>query len=75
MSPLVRIIFFVGIGFIILGCVLYLAERLGLSLGQLPGDFRIQRGNLTCFFPLATTILLSVVLTILINLVIRYFRK
>ena len=75
MSPLVRIIFLVGIGFIILGCVLYLAERLGLSLGQLPGDFRIQRGNLTCFFPLATTILLSVVLTILINLVIRYFRK
>ena len=55
--------------------VIFLVERLGVPVGRLPGDIRIQRGNLTCFFPLATTILLSIVLTVLLNLIIRLFKK
>jgi hypothetical protein len=75
MSPLVRIFFLLGLVFLVIGGVIFLVERLGVPLGRLPGDIRIQRGNLTCFFPLATTILLSVVLTVLLNLIVRFFKK
>jgi hypothetical protein len=75
MSPLVRIFLLLGLIFLVIGGVIFLVERLGVPLGRLPGDIRIQRGNLTCFFPLATTILLSVVLTVLLNLIIRLFKK
>lgn len=39
-----------------------------LGLGRLPGDITIRRGNFTFFFPLATSILLSIILTILVSL-------
>ena len=38
----------------------------GLGLGRLPGDFVYRRGSFTCFFPLATSILLSIVLSLLL---------
>ena len=37
----------------------------GVPLGRLPGDFTVRRGSVTFYFPLATSILLSVVLTLL----------
>ncbi len=75
MSPFVRIFFLLGLLFLLIAGVIYLTERFGIPLGRLPGDIRIQRGNLTCFFPLATTIILSIVLTILMNLIVRLFKK
>jgi hypothetical protein len=75
MSPLVRIFLLLGLGFLVIGGLIYIVERLGIPVGRLPGDIRLQRGNLTCFFPLATTILLSLVLTVLLNLIIRLFKK
>jgi hypothetical protein len=39
--------------------------QMGLPLGRLPGDIRIQRGNSTFYFPLVTCIVVSVVLTLL----------
>ena len=75
MSPFIRIFFFLGLIFLVIAGVFYLVERFGIPLGRLPGDIRIQRGNLTCFFPLATTILLSIGLTILLNLILRLFKK
>jgi hypothetical protein len=75
MSPLVRIFLLLGLLFLVIAGVVFLVERFGIPLGRLPGDIRIQRGNLTCFFPLATTILLSIVLTVLLNLITRLFKK
>ena len=43
----------------------------GVPLGRLPGDIVIRRGNFTLYFPLATGILVSVVLTILLALIRR----
>ena len=42
-----------------------------LELGRLPGDIYIQRRNFTFFFPLTTSILLSVVLSLLLSLFFR----
>jgi hypothetical protein len=59
----------------VIGVVVYFAGRFGLNLGHLPGDFRIERGNFTCIFPLTTMILLSIILSIGLNLLIRFLNK
>jgi hypothetical protein len=41
---------------------------LGLPLGRLPGDFAIRRGNVSFYFPLASSILVSILLTLLFAL-------
>ena len=41
---------------------------LGLPIGRLPGDFSIRRGNFSFYFPLATSILVSLVLTLIMML-------
>jgi hypothetical protein len=41
---------------------------LGLPIGRLPGDFTIRRGNFTFYFPLATSIIASIVLTVILML-------
>ena len=75
MTPLVRIFLLLGVAFLVIGGLIYLFNRLGLPLGRLPGDIRLARGNLTCLFPLGTSILLSLLLTILLNIVLRFFNK
>lgn len=49
------------------GLVLVFADRLPW-LGRLPGDIRVERGNWRFYFPIATSLLISVVLTLLLNL-------
>ena len=44
---------------------------LGLPIGRLPGDFTIRRGNFTFYFPLASSIIASVVLTLVMMLMGR----
>ena len=48
------------------GLVVLLAGRLGL--GRLPADILIQRENVTFYFPLATMLIVSIILTIIVNL-------
>ena len=59
----------VGLLLVILGVVLTLVEH--LPLGHLPGDIVIRRGNWTVYVPIATSLLLSVVLTLILNLLFR----
>ena len=59
----------------VVGGLVYLAGRLDLPLGKLPGDIRIQRENFTCMFPLVSSILISLLLTVVLNLVIRFLNK
>jgi len=56
---------------IVLGLVIAAAGALialGLPLGRLPGDFSFRRGNFSFYFPLATSILASIILTLLLML-------
>jgi hypothetical protein len=48
------------------GLVVLLAGRLGL--GRLPGDIFIQRENVSFYFPIATMLIVSIILTIIVNL-------
>jgi hypothetical protein len=72
-TDLGRILMLVGGSIFVLGLVLLLAGRIP-GLGQLPGDIRIQRDNFTLYAPLGTMLLLSVLLTVLINLIARFWR-
>ena len=59
---------------IVLGLIIAavgLLITLGLPIGRLPGDFTIRRGNFTFYFPLATSIVASIVLTLLFMLFTR----
>ena len=62
-----------GITILILGGVLLLVGR--TNLGRLPGDITWTSGNFTCIAPLATMLLLSVLLTIIVNVVMRLFNR
>ncbi len=57
----------VGLGIAALGLVV----MLGVPLGRLPGDFYVKRGSFSFYFPLAT----SIVVSILITLVLAFFRR
>lgn len=70
-----RWVFVAGIGVMILGGVLWLVGRFGLPLGRLPGDIFIQRDGFSFYFPLTTMILISLVLTIVANLIGRFFNR
>ena len=59
-----RILVFVGLAIAGLG----LAVMLGVPLFRLPGDMYVKRGNFSFYFPLATSIVLSVLLTLLLAL-------
>lgn len=72
MGILGRALLGTGILIAVVGFLLILAEKLpGLPLGRLPGDIRIERGNFHFYFPLATSVLVSLVLSFFFWLVRR----
>ncbi len=74
-STLGKWIVIVGLGLTLVGGVVWLVGKTGLPLGRLPGDIRIERGGFSFYFPLATSILVSIGLTILINVLARLFKR
>ena len=75
MLSLARVLVILGLILLVVGGLVYLADRIGLPLGRLPGDIRIQGNNFTCFFPLVTSIILSILLTIILNIIVRFLNK
>ena len=66
-----KLLLLVGLILVVLGGFLTLAPKLPGKLGRLPGDIMIKRESFTFYFPLATSILLSVVLTLVVWLLRR----
>ncbi len=73
LDDLGRMLVFLGGTLLVVGLLLILVGRLP-GLGRLPGDIVIERDNWTLYMPLGTMILLSVLLTVLLNLVARLWR-
>ena len=59
----------IGLG--VLAVLVGIAVQLGLPLGRLPGDIKVTRGNFTFYSPLLTCLVLSIVGTVLLNLLFR----
>jgi Protein of unknown function (DUF2905) len=69
-----RLLLVLGIALVLMGGIILLLGRTGLPLGRLPGDFVYRGKNTTFYFPLATSILLSVVLSLIVFLISRLKR-
>jgi len=74
MSDLGKALMGLGILLVIVGGVLLLAGRIGLPLGRLPGDMAYRGRNFSVYFPLATCIVLSIVLSLVFYLLSRFHK-
>lgn len=66
-----KLIIVSGILLIVIGAIVIVLDRLGVHIGKLPGDIVYRKGNTTFYFPIVTSVLLS----ILLSLIIWVFRK
>ena len=64
-----------GIALFFLGGGIYFAAKFGIPLGRLPGDIRIEREGFSFYFPLTSSIIISILLTIFLNLIARFWKK
>jgi hypothetical protein len=69
-SGIGKMLVIAGIGFIVVGGILWLGGKIP-GIGQLPGDIVIKRENFTFYFPVATCIILS----LLLSLILALFRR
>jgi Protein of unknown function (DUF2905) len=70
-----RIFLIIGAVFLVIGGLLYFAGRLNLPLGKLPGDFTFQGKGYTCFIPVATFLILSILLSIILTIVTNFLGR
>jgi len=67
MQDLGRLLIIFGAAALLVGLLLVLAPRIPW-IGRLPGDFLVRRGPFTFYFPLVTCVVVSVILTLILNL-------
>ncbi len=65
-----KMLMWVGAGLFLLGLIIFLLGK-APGLGRLPGNIIIQREHLTVFIPLGTMLLISVLLTVVLNVIAR----
>jgi Protein of unknown function (DUF2905) len=75
LSQIGRWVVMAGLALAAIGGLIWLAGRVGLPLGRLPGDIRIQRDGFSCFIPLASSILISILLTVVLNVIVRLINR
>lgn len=66
MGSIGKVLVTLGVALVVVGLLVWGAERLGL--GKLPGDLVFKGERATVYFPLVTSIVVSIVLTVLLNL-------
>ena len=69
-----RLLLILGVALVLIGGIIILLGRTGLPLGRLPGDLLYRGKNTTFYFPLATSIALSVLLSAILFLISRFKR-
>jgi len=75
LSLLARIAAIFGLVLLMIAGVLFLLDRLDLPLGNLPGDIKIKRGNFTCAVPIVSSLIISFLLTVVLNLLLYFLKK
>ena len=66
-----KALIFVGLVLVVLGVILTYGSKIPFPLGRLPGDILIRRGNFTFAFPIVTSLIISFLLTLMLNLFFR----
>jgi len=66
MGEIGKILITIGSLILFIGFILIGADRLGIHLGRLPGDIIYRKGNTTIYFPIVTSILISILLSVIL---------
>ncbi|MCO4845511.1 MAG: DUF2905 domain-containing protein [Sulfurovum sp.] len=74
MAEIGKSIIFIGIVIIIIGVILLFSDKLPFNLGKLPGDISYKKENFSFYFPITTSIIISIVLSFLFYLFSRFFK-
>jgi len=74
MNELGKMLLGLGLLLVVIGALVLLAARTGLPLGRLPGDFSYKGKNVSFYFPLGTSILISIVLSVILYFLSRFRR-
>ncbi len=74
MENLGKVVVGIGVTVVIIGLALWLlGDRLSW-FGRLPGDIRLERSGFSCFFPITTMIIVSLLLSLLLSLLNRFLK-
>jgi len=73
-TDIAKLLILLGVAFLLAGIVLLLLGRLNVPLGRLPGDLLYRGKNTTFYFPLASCILVSVLLTLILYVIGKWRR-
>lgn len=71
---LAKILIILGLVLVAAGFLIFIAGKVPY-IGKLPGDIVVKKPGFTFYFPIATFLLLSLILTIIFNIVIRLWRR
>lgn len=74
LGHIAKILIFVGIAIAVLGGILFLLAKVPF-IGKLPGDIVIKKENFTFYFPLATSIVASIILSIIATIIFKFISK
>jgi len=74
MQPLSKYIILTGIIIVIIGVIVWLLDKNLTWFGSLPGDIKIVRKNFTFYMPIVTMLVLSIILSIIFMLIIKFFK-
>ncbi|HET6446545.1 MAG TPA: DUF2905 domain-containing protein [candidate division Zixibacteria bacterium] len=75
MTDFAKILIIIGLVISFAGVVLLVAIRYFPWLGNLPGDIRLEGENFKVYLPLATMLIISILASVILNIVIRIFRR
>jgi hypothetical protein len=68
-----KYIIIIGLSIIVIGVIIYFFHDKLHWIGRLPGDIRVERENFRFYFPITTMIIFSVVVTVVLRLIRRFF--
>lgn len=66
-----KMLIVLGLVIVVAGLVLYFSDRIP-GIGRLPGDIVVRKENFTFYFPLATSIIISIVITLILYLIRKF---
>ncbi len=77
LNTLGRVVSIVGLALIVIGGLLILFSKLPIlrHLGHLPGDIRLEGTNWSCFFPITSMILVSILLSLALHVILRLLNR
>ena len=74
MTEIGKSLIFVGIMIVLIGVIVLFSDKLPFNLGKLPGDISYKKENFSFYFPITTTILISIVLSLLFYLFGKFLK-